>query len=351
MDCGEIKERLSAYVDDILDAESRAIVEAHLSTCKDCQQELVSLKALVSELGSLESVEPPKDFLDQLHERIEARSWFPRVLRTLFVPMRVKIPLEFAGAVAVAILVFAVLHTQKDQLRLAEAPVGLKQERAGEQVPMERRQAQTPLRVMEESVSKERAVDSFGDVAKDEAYKPQLVRRAEEERMAKKDTPDTLSKGVKDEDYERPLAHIPKAPPPEREAIELALVMKEEIRPESLAPGAATEAAPFPKKKMRRSLALPQAAPSAKLERDEGADDPLSKLTGLIELVGGEVVSVEYDEQTNTPASIHAQIPAKQIHTFYNKLKELGDLQTPPEAVTGKEEAVVPVHIRLLPSE
>ncbi|MGD9034470.1 MAG: zf-HC2 domain-containing protein [Desulfobacteraceae bacterium] len=351
MDCAEIKERLSAYVDDVLDAESKAVVEEHLSTCRDCQQEMVSLKALVRELGSLESVEPPRDFLDQLHERIEARSWFSKILRTLFVPMRVKIPLEFAGAVAVAILVFAVLHTQKDQLRLGQAPEGLRQERASEQVATRQRQAEAPFRVMEKKAYRERTVDSSGDLAKDEAYKPQLARKAEEERMAKEDAVERLSKVLRDLDQEQGGARIQEAPPPEREAIELALVMKKEIRPESLAPGSAMEADPAPKRKMRRSLALPQAAPSAKPERDEEVDDALSELTKRIELVGGEVVSVDYDEWTKALASIRAQIPASQIHTFYNKLKELGDLQTPPEAVTGKEHEVLPVSIRLLPSK
>ena len=341
MDCAEIKERLSAYVDDVLDAESKAVVEEHLSTCKDCQQEMVSLKALVRELGSLESVEAPRDFLDQLHERIEARSWFPKILRTLFVPMRVKIPLEFAGAVAVAILVFAVLHTQKDQLRLAQAPEGLKQERTGEQVATVRSQAEAPGRLMEDRTYKERGVELFGEGMKEEPYsRPRLASKPEEEKMGKEVVADTLKQAVKDQ-----------VPPPKRESIELALVMKKEIRPESLAPGAAMEAAPAPKKKMRRSLALPQAAPSAKPERDEEVDDYLSKLTKLIELVGGEVVSVDYDERTKALASIRAQIPASQIPTFYNKLKELGDLRTPPEAVTGKGHEVLPVSIRLLPSE
>lgn len=299
MKCGDIKERLSEYVDDILDPETRVLVDEHLSACKDCQHTLASLKAVVSELGALDSVEPPEDFLNQLHERMEKRSRFPRILRTLFMPMRVKIPLEFAGAVAVAILVFSILHTQKDQLRLAEPPAGLKQEGASGQVEMENRQA----------------------------------------------------KARKDQGYERPLADISKAPPAERETIELALVMRKEIRPKALAPRAAMEAAPAPKKKIDRSLALPQPAPSAKPERDEEVDDSLLKLTRLIELVGGEVVSVQYDEETNTAESIWAEIPATQIDTFYNRLKELGDLQTPPEAFAGKGEAVLPICIRLLPSK
>jgi hypothetical protein len=342
MDCAEIKERLSAYVDDVLDAESKAVVEEHLSTCKDCQQEMVSLKSLVSELGSLESMEPPRDFLDQLHERMEARSGFSRILRTLFVPIRIKIPLEFAGAIAVAILVFAVLHTQKDQLRLGQAPEGLEQERASEQVAAARSQAEAPGRLMEDRTYKERGVEVFGEGMKEEPYsRRQLASKPEEKKMAKEVVADTLKQAVKDQ-----------APPPKRAFIELALVMKKEIPPESLKPGAAMEAAPAPKKKMRRSLALPKAAPPAKPDRDEAQDDSLSRLRRLIELVGGEVVSVEYDEESDTPASIGAQIPASQIHTFYNKLKELGDLQTPPETVTGEQEQeVLPVSIRLLHSK
>jgi hypothetical protein len=342
MDCEEIRERLPAYVDDLLDTENKAVVEEHLSSCKACQEELVSLKALVRELGSLESVEPPRDFLDQLNERIERRAWFPKILRTLFKPMRVKIPLEFAGAVAVAILVFAVLQSQKEEFRLEQAPVGLvKQERAGEQVATEQRQAEAPGRLMERRAYEERGVDAFGEGMKEESYnKLRLARKSEEEKMAKEDASDLLKNAIKDQ-----------ASAPEREAIELALVMKKEIPPESLAPGAAMEAAPAPKKKMRRSLALPHTAPSAKPDRDEALDDSLSRLKRLIELVGGEVVSIEYDEQTNAPLSIGAQIPAQQIHTFYNKLKELGDLQTPPETVAGKGHDVLPVLIRLLPSK
>jgi hypothetical protein len=351
MKCGEIKERLSEYVDDILDPETKALVDEHLSACEDCQHTLASLRAVVSELGALESVEPPENFLDQLHERMEKRFRFPKILRILFLPMRVKIPLEFAGAVAVAILVFSILHTQKDQLRLAETPVGLKQEGVSEQVEMEKRQAKAPSRVMEERVFKERGVGSFGEGAKEEAYKPQLARKAREESMGKEDAVGTLAKARKDQGYEHPLADISKAPPEERETIELALVMKKEIGPEALTPRAAMEAAPAPKKKIDRSLALPQPAPSAKPERDEGVDDSLLKLTRLIELVGGELVSIQYDGETNTPESIWAEIPATQIDTFYNKLKELGDLLTPPEAFAGKGEAVLPVCIRVLPSK
>ena len=298
MNCSEIKELLSEYVDDVLEVKTKALVDEHLSTCRDCKEELASLKTLVNELGSLESVAPPSDFLNQLHERMEKRSPFSKILRTLFVPMRVKIPLEFAGAAAMAILVFSLLHVQKDQYRMAETPVSLKQERAAEKG----------------------ALDSLGKGLKDEASKPQPAYRAA-----------TVEK-----------------PPAKKEPIEVAFVMKRALPPERYAPGAAMEAAPAPKEKTRRSLVKTEAVPSARPETDKRDDDLLPQLTGVVELVGGKVVSIEYEKASNRPEVIHAEIPAEHLNTFYTRLGELGELKIAPGSITGKEQDVLEVRIRLL---
>ncbi len=325
MKCGEIKELLSEYVDGVLDPETMAIVDGHLSDCKDCQRELSSLRALVSALESLDTVEPPRDFLHQLHQRIEKRSRFSTVLHALFVPLRVKIPLELAGAAAMAILVFAILHTQQDELKLTKAPVGLKQEWAAEKVAKDESLATAPLSQREPRVPETMGEHSWRSEAgrlekegKEEAYKPQLARAPAEQ------------------------------PPAERETIELALVMKGEGGPEALKPEAATEAAPAPKKEMKRSLAMQRAAPSAQPERDVEVDDALPRLTRLIERAGGKVVSIEYEKGTKRLESINAEIPAPQLNTFYDSLKPLGDLETVPTAITGKGEEVIPVHMRLV---
>jgi hypothetical protein len=300
MNCGEIKELLSEYVDDVLDGKTKALVDEHLSTCKDCEEELASLKRLVNELGSLESVAPPRDFLDQLHERMEQRSSFSKILRTLFVPIRLKIPLEFAGAAAMAILVFSLLYVQKDRYRMAEAPVSLKQER----------------------VAEKDALEGLGKGLKDEASMPQPAYRTA----------------------------TAEQPPEQKEPIELALVMKRALPPETYGPGVAKEAPPAPKEKMRRSLAKREAVPGARLETDKRDDDLLPQLTRVVELVGGTVVSIEYEKASNRPESIHVEIPAEHLTTFYNRLGELGDLKGAPRNVTGKEQGLLPVRIRLLSS-
>jgi hypothetical protein len=300
MNCDEIRELLSEYVDGELDVKTKALVDEHLSACKGCEGKLASLKALVNELGSLESVAPPRDFLDQIHERMEQRSWFSKIIRALFVPMRVKIPLEFAGAAAMAILVFSLVYVQRDHFRMAQAPVGLKQE----------------------GVAEKGAMDTWEEDLKDKAPKPQHA--------------------FKTTTAEQPLG--------KKEPIELALVMKRALPPETHAPTPAMEAGPAPKEKMRRSLAMREAAPSALPERGKRDDDLLPQLTGVVERVGGTLVSIEYEKTSNRPESIYAEIPAEHLNTFYNQLGELGELESIPRGVTGKEQGFLPVRIRLLSS-
>jgi hypothetical protein len=142
MDCPRVKELLSEYIDGTLEAEDRDRVDQHLLACAACRDELESLRALVRELGSLESVQPPDDFLDQLHERMEPRFSVRRVVRALFVPARIKIPLELATALTAAIIIFSALSIQysktdlagmgdKADLKTAQGPA------AGRERPME----------------------------------------------------------------------------------------------------------------------------------------------------------------------------------------------------------------------
>ena len=49
MECHQIREQLSGYMDDMLDAAARQEVAAHLHACPDCRGELEALQSLVSE--------------------------------------------------------------------------------------------------------------------------------------------------------------------------------------------------------------------------------------------------------------------------------------------------------------
>ncbi|MBE9571865.1 MAG: zf-HC2 domain-containing protein, partial [Proteobacteria bacterium] len=120
MECAKIKDLLSEYIDGTLDAQTKALIDEHLLACPKCNEELASLKTLIRELGSVESFKAPDDFLEKLHERLEPRVSFRKIMRILFVPGRIKIPLEFATATVMAVLIFSILYIQQPEKMISD---------------------------------------------------------------------------------------------------------------------------------------------------------------------------------------------------------------------------------------
>ena len=375
MNCGEIKGLLSEYVDKTLDTKTKELVEKHLSTCQDCQQEVASLRMLISDLGSMESVAPPKDFLVQLHERMRQRFWLSRALRVLVLPLQVKIPMKLAGAAVMAVLVFAIFQVQRDQY-------GSKIEPLRREVQV----ADSPHETMEaphiQEAKKAKAIPSVKDheegiVKKDELKSPlrrevlvvdsppetmetPLIQEAKKakamspvmdykERIVKKDEPKSLlGNGVKQVVYKKTGTEQPsgKKPP-----IEWVLVTKRMPSPEFYEATAEMETAPVGKERMRRTAVMRETAAKAQLERNRRDDDILPRLKALLERVGGKVVSIEFEEQSNMPKSVQVEIPAEELNTFQNHLNELGDLESAPISLAGQEQETLQVRIRLYTSQ
>jgi len=296
MGCDDVKERLSEYVDDLLDGEAGAELEEHLSTCTACQQELASLRALVHELGSLRPVEPPADFLEQLHERLEQRSWVSRILRILFVPMGTKVPLQLAGALAVAILVISVFYVQQEEMKTTEAPVSLQQRGLSE---MEAIQAD---KVRQEGTA---------------MSKPALKTAGE-------------TKGG-------------------RTPVELDLLLKKRPSRRSLAPQPAVDEAGGIQKEKRQTMAASEAFRDAEDREGNKLTEPLPGLTDLITHAKGKVLDIEYHKDTKTPSLIRAEIPAQAFDSFYEKLRELGDVSSPSEIPPDNSQEIIQLEVRILP--
>jgi len=73
MSCEELSEGLSAYVDGELSLQERRDLEAHLEHCSRCHEELESLRAVSSLVGSLPAVEPSEAFTSTLTRELIAR--------------------------------------------------------------------------------------------------------------------------------------------------------------------------------------------------------------------------------------------------------------------------------------
>ncbi len=107
MKCEQIRELLSAYIDDMLDADTRKEVEAHLGVCASCVREEKALRNTVRELNSLEKAGAPDDFLRNVRQRIERRNEFERMMRPVF-SSKVAAQLKLTGVLVTVILGIAV---------------------------------------------------------------------------------------------------------------------------------------------------------------------------------------------------------------------------------------------------
>lgn len=59
MKCSNVRERLSSYVDGVLDEYNLELIESHVSECADCQRELDALRMLVATASHIDEIRPP----------------------------------------------------------------------------------------------------------------------------------------------------------------------------------------------------------------------------------------------------------------------------------------------------
>lgn len=72
MNCNEVRELLSLYIDDELDENEKLLVEEHLKTCEECQKELEEYKKIIQALQEIPDEEPPLGYCKRLHEKLLA---------------------------------------------------------------------------------------------------------------------------------------------------------------------------------------------------------------------------------------------------------------------------------------
>ncbi len=105
MKCKKIKDYLFEYTEGLLDDKTKKEVKEHLGVCKNCQAEYKAIQEYKTGMSRLKEVEAPSNFLNKVHTRIQQDSLMKRIYKKIFVPFKLKFPLELAG-VAAAVLFF-----------------------------------------------------------------------------------------------------------------------------------------------------------------------------------------------------------------------------------------------------
>jgi hypothetical protein len=123
VECSEVSLLLSEYVDDVLDSATRGLVEEHLTACRGCAAELHSLHVYLRAMAGMEKVSAPPGFLAAVHERLDHPSNLKRLVRWLFYPLKIKLPMELAGiALATLLLVFSSQAPKQNQIKALREP-------------------------------------------------------------------------------------------------------------------------------------------------------------------------------------------------------------------------------------
>jgi Putative zinc-finger len=103
MTCADNRERHSALLDGELAPDERALVEAHLAGCPECSGELARLARMLGMVHALPAERAPIGFVDRALKAAHPMPWYARFGRRLVLPLQVKLPLEAAALVVVAL--------------------------------------------------------------------------------------------------------------------------------------------------------------------------------------------------------------------------------------------------------
>lgn len=72
MACKIYEDLIDKYVESLVTAEEKNILEEHIKVCSDCRQEVKELQQIIKAAGSLERVELPPNFAPNLMEKINS---------------------------------------------------------------------------------------------------------------------------------------------------------------------------------------------------------------------------------------------------------------------------------------
>lgn len=129
MDCRDVQGRLAEFLEETTSAEEKKDLEEHLAACPSCRVAYEDLKRAVVLMRDLDEVEPPPYLSHKImaHVREEAEERARGgVLRRLFFPLHVKLPIEVFAVFLIAAFTFQVYRTIESDTKLAarleEAP-------------------------------------------------------------------------------------------------------------------------------------------------------------------------------------------------------------------------------------
>ena len=126
--CTEVQDTLEAYLDNELDTDMYATVEAHVASCSMCQDEIRFVQAISGALHELPKPEPPPEIFDAVEAYVHAhptagQRWWHRIFQLSRLWDNLSFSRVRVGALA-CLVGIVLLFTFWDNLNLAFVQAG-----------------------------------------------------------------------------------------------------------------------------------------------------------------------------------------------------------------------------------
>jgi len=313
MDCHNIQEMLSSYIEGVISPEESKLIDEHLSACSKCKEALYDLKKTLEYVQNLEEVEPPEWLTQTVMTRIRSETE-PRkgILQKLFYPLYIKLPIEAVAVVLIAVTALYIFKTIQPEIKPAKAP-------------SEETTARIPSREKEEipsiSESKENVIPQSPPLEKGGK------RGFEAERALPSKKTETMDKFVE----------LPEAPSPitkqEESRPSAGAVAKDESKNQVLARAPKSKALAESKEEI---ITL-----TTNVDDIETAKKEIEKvLIGL----GGKIIKTESYKDNNF---ITADLDSKKAAELIVKLKQIGEVKE-KDMDLGSMEGYIEIRIEIV---
>jgi hypothetical protein len=379
MKCSEIKLLLSEHIDNTLNEHDRSKVDNHVKDCEKCKSEYISLKNMLDELGELPKAKAPDDFLESLHARIESGIDMNAIIKKLFVPFKIKVPMQLVTAAASAVLIIFIVNIFQQEKPISNLLYEQHAEKLEDTIKPEEtfgtstsRQPSRDKGILKRKIA--RAPEGTEKQTKKETAKTVVSKTAGKQSFSMdKSAPapakeETRAGYVEEKEVDEPIelallldskavfkpdTAIVKLMKKDQERIETASTSeaKKKISDHDLSsvktPADTSSRAPLPSRSITEQPADLDAAEGS-VSEDEPMQSTEERIKAIIQKSNGRIINVNYDEQTNLPASILVEIPSSQMNSFYLQLARIGRIKEPLPGIDESTTKPLRVNINLI---
>ncbi len=160
MKCNRVQELLEEYARGELPGRESSIIKLHLETCSSCREHYVFLKKYLEEVEAMPEYRAPDNFIESLTTRIHETNRgfsFSKIFDFLFLPWKIKLPIEAAALLVTGIIVITIYYPVIDNHNIQKDDTG------------------TIYHVTENMKTKAPAISAPAEKAERKADKPQPV--------------------------------------------------------------------------------------------------------------------------------------------------------------------------------